>query len=227
MQGRIVFVWMHFKWPPLTRGLSSARARLGERKPFHRFSPSVFCFAKSTSLIRGRLLICGKRKSTCSRKCFSVAEKEGFDPFAVPGSVCGCGLANHRPRQLLLPRCFCHRQRSATSPSRRRSGSALFHQRKTAHPFGCAVFLWRRKRDLNPRDPFEPYSLSRGAPSPLGYFSSCRYRHELVYHSRGQKARGFSYFLPAFCDIIRPSGLRSRRQRRLSPERRPQRAVPW
>jgi len=33
--------------------------------------------------------------------------------------------------------------------------------------------------------------------------------------------------LPAFCDIIRPSGLRSRRQRRLSPERRPQRAVPW
>ena len=34
------------------------------------------------------------------------------------------------------------------------------------------VSQWRRKRDLNPRDPFEPYSLSRGAPSPLGYFSS-------------------------------------------------------
>ena len=33
-------------------------------------------------------------------------------------------------------------------------------------------YIWRRKRDLNPRDPFEPYSLSRGAPSPLGYFSS-------------------------------------------------------
>ena len=32
-------------------------------------------------------------------------------------------------------------------------------------------YIWRRKRDLNPRDPFEPYSLSRGAPSPLGYFS--------------------------------------------------------
>ena len=30
---------------------------------------------------------------------------------------------------------------------------------------------WRRKRDLNPRDRFQPYSLSRGAPSPLGYFS--------------------------------------------------------
>ena len=33
-------------------------------------------------------------------------------------------------------------------------------------------YIWRRKRDLNPRDPFEPYSLSRGAPSPLGYFSN-------------------------------------------------------
>ena len=33
------------------------------------------------------------------------------------------------------------------------------------------ILSWRRKRDLNPRDPFEPYSLSRGAPSPLGYFS--------------------------------------------------------
>ena len=33
------------------------------------------------------------------------------------------------------------------------------------------LFFWRRKRDLNPRDTFAPYSLSRGAPSPLGYFS--------------------------------------------------------
>ena len=33
------------------------------------------------------------------------------------------------------------------------------------------VLLWRRRRDLNPRDTFAPYSLSRGAPSPLGYFS--------------------------------------------------------
>ncbi len=30
--------------------------------------------------------------------------------------------------------------------------------------------LWRRKRDLNPRAGFPTYSLSRGAPSPLGYF---------------------------------------------------------
>ena len=33
------------------------------------------------------------------------------------------------------------------------------------------VSCWRRKRDLNPRAGFPTYSLSRGAPSPLGYFS--------------------------------------------------------
>ena len=31
--------------------------------------------------------------------------------------------------------------------------------------------VWRRKRDLNPRAGYPTYSLSRGAPSPLGYFS--------------------------------------------------------
>ncbi len=38
-------------------------------------------------------------------------------------------------------------------------------------PAGRRVFFWRRKRDLNSRDVLPPYSLSRGAPSPLGYFS--------------------------------------------------------
>ena len=37
------------------------------------------------------------------------------------------------------------------------------------------VFLWRRRRDLNPRAGFPTYSLSRGAPSPLGYFSMVKY----------------------------------------------------
>ena len=31
-------------------------------------------------------------------------------------------------------------------------------------------FSWRGRRDLNPRAGFPTYSLSRGAPSPLGYF---------------------------------------------------------
>ena len=40
--------------PPLTRGLSAEQADWGREK-YPAFSPSVFCFAKSTSLIRGRL----------------------------------------------------------------------------------------------------------------------------------------------------------------------------
>ena len=32
-------------------------------------------------------------------------------------------------------------------------------------------FVWRRRRDLNPCASCPTYSLSRGAPSPLGYFS--------------------------------------------------------
>ena len=33
------------------------------------------------------------------------------------------------------------------------------------------LFSWRRRRDLNPCAGYPTYSLSRGAPSPLGYFS--------------------------------------------------------
>ncbi len=33
--------------------------------------------------------------------------------------------------------------------------------------------FWRRKRDLNPRAGCPTYSLSRGASSPLEYFSKC------------------------------------------------------
>ena len=42
------------------------------------------------------------------------------------------------------------------------------------HKFLCDFplwYIWRRWRDLNPRGTFAPYSLSRGAPSPLGYIS--------------------------------------------------------
>ena len=31
-------------------------------------------------------------------------------------------------------------------------------------------FIWRRRRDLNPRAGFPTYALSRGASSPLEYF---------------------------------------------------------
>ncbi len=47
-------------------------------------------------------------------------------------------------------------------------GKALCGKNPEGIAFGI---FWRRKRDLNPRGTFAPYSLSRGAPSPLGYFS--------------------------------------------------------
>ena len=44
---------------------------------------------------------------------------------------------------------------------------------------------WRRKRDLNPRAGFPTYSLSRGAPSPLGYFCKCRFTRYSVLPKAG------------------------------------------
>ena len=43
------------------------------------------------------------------------------------------------------------------------------------------VSCWRRKRDLNPRAGFPTYSLSRGAPSPLGYFCKTYSKTKTLY----------------------------------------------
>ena len=53
------------------------------------------------------------------------------------------------------------------------------------------VLCWRRKRDLNPRAGFPTYSLSRGAPSPLGYF--CEWWTDKNIHIREKLAerKGF------------------------------------
>ena len=76
------------------------------------------------------------------------------------------------------PRCFRHRRRfGGNAPAgSRRSGSNPSLMKKRACPKGQAL-SWRRRRDLNPRAGFPTYSLSRGAPSPLGYFSMVNY-HE-------------------------------------------------
>ena len=46
--------------------------------------------------------------------------------------------------------------------------AVIYYITKIAYPKRYAI--WRGKRDLNPRAGFPTYSLSRGAPSPLGYF---------------------------------------------------------
>ena len=52
--------------------------------------------------------------------------------------------------------------------------SAAFLHKKRSHRKWD--FFWRRKRDVNPRAGFPTYSLSRGAPSPLGYFCMANYK---------------------------------------------------
>ena len=42
---------------------------------------------------------------------------------------------------------------------------------KASLDFRDLLCHWRRRRDLNPRAPYEAYSLRRGASSPLEYFS--------------------------------------------------------
>ena len=37
------------------------------------------------------------------------------------------------------------------------------HQKKEAHPYGCASFFWRSRRDLNPRYPFGVHTISSRA----------------------------------------------------------------
>ena len=46
---------------------------------------------------------------------------------------------------------------------------------KSSRPIGRLLFTWRRRRDLNPRAGYPTYSLSRGAPSPLGYFCMVKF----------------------------------------------------
>ena len=77
--------------------------------------------------------------------------------------------------------CSLHRLRRAPrrGPRRiRRSGSnPVFPHKKTkaAALLDDCFFSWRRRRDLNPRAGYPTYSLSRGAPSPLGYFCMVKF----------------------------------------------------
>ena len=54
---------------------------------------------------------------------------------------------------------------------------ATKRKEKRQSSFENCRFFWRRKRDLNPRAGFPTYSLSRGAPSPLGYFCVVNYEN--------------------------------------------------
>ena len=69
----------------------------------------------------------------------------------------------------LLCHIYAKRPQETAIFAKAKNAENPHEQRKNPH--FCGFFLWRRWRDLNPRGTFAPYSLSRGAPSPLGYIS--------------------------------------------------------
>ena len=74
-------------------------------------------------------------------------------------------LANRRPlRQALLPSSATGGGRRPCPRLRRSGSSPIFAKQKTTLSGG--FFVWRRRRDLNPRAGFPTYALSRGASSP-------------------------------------------------------------
>ena len=50
--------------------------------------------------------------------------------------------------------------------------------------------FWRRRRDSNSRAGHPAYSLSRGAPSPLGYFSMVNQLYEIRRKTGAEKRNG-------------------------------------
>ena len=70
------------------------------------------------------------------------------------------------PYRLFVP-IICQESHPCKEPiwGRRGSGPPVGAKGKTAGILRCLPFFWRGRRDLNPRDGFPPYSLSRGAPS--------------------------------------------------------------
>ena len=51
--------------------------------------------------------------------------------------------------------------------------SGVLHSAKTKRQAMPVFLFWRRRRDLNPRAGYPTYALSRGASSPLEYYSKC------------------------------------------------------
>ena len=106
------------------------------------------------------------QKSTPKMGCYFVAEKEGFSrPRRQPSPP----RDDSRPHSegkvfLLVARQNPFTERILTAPPRRRrSGSNPLKYKKAPRKWGA--FLWRRRRDLNPRAGYPAYTLSRGASS--------------------------------------------------------------
>ena len=101
-------------------------------------------------------------KKALLRKCFFLAEKEGFFANSV---ACRGAL----PRSRFLR--FANPWRQKQSPGLFFLALQIPSTTKTKRARLCSFCFWRRRRDLNPRASCPTYTLSRGASSPLEYFS--------------------------------------------------------
>ncbi len=63
-------------------------------------------------------------------------------------------LVKNRSYDFFEPWCYARGSQPLSFPSNKKGPA-----------FGGAFSIWRRERDSNPRWAFDPYSLSRGAPS--------------------------------------------------------------
>ena len=93
----------------------------------------------------------GMGKRDCLRYTFTL--RTGLLPFSHP-----CGAAAARLRRCLAP------LRGARLEPKGSHRASLTPKQKKA-PLRGPFSVWRRERDSNPRWAFNPYSLSRGAPS--------------------------------------------------------------
>ena len=103
-----------------------------------------------------------QNKKTGNACPFVLAEKEGFFANSV-----ACRGAPPRSRFLR----FANPWRQKQSPGLFFLALQIPSTTKTKRAQTCSFCFWRRRRDLNPRASCPTYTLSRGASSPLEYFS--------------------------------------------------------
>ena len=112
----------------------------------------------------------------------------GACPLAVPEKRIGCSALflaffdrGAKPCSLYPPQ--------AALAGFARNDNIEPEQPKKQHPCGV-LFFWRRRRDSNPRVAFDTaYALSRGASSPLEYFSMVAFIRTILFFWKGLAER--------------------------------------
>ncbi len=160
---------------PLENQVALLGARRRNSPIFSPFHPPFFRHRRrSASMPAPRhsgLFLHKKTEPSFFRDSSALAEKEGLEQaLSKIRSLCSALAAAILPfsRHFILP--F-----SATGGGRLlcpRLGTRVhFYIKKQSHHSFVIALPWRRRRDLNPRAGYPTYALSRGASSPLEYFS--------------------------------------------------------